>query len=183
MGYAVAAEALSRGHDVHLVSGPVCLAPPDGARLSTFESVEELFAALSAAMDGADCLVMAAAVGDYTPARRLVGKRKKSSSLTLELVATRDVLKTLSDAKGDRIFVGFAVEAENAVENARRKVKEKDLDLIVLNSPSSFGAEKAEFALVFSDGRTTALGELPKARLAAVILDEIERLFGARRVV
>jgi phosphopantothenoylcysteine decarboxylase/phosphopantothenate--cysteine ligase len=180
MGYAVAGEALQRGHGVDLVSGPVCLSPPEGVRFSSFESVEELYDALRSVLPGADCLVMTAAVGDYSPERRISGKHKKEASLKLELTATRDVLASLAPAKGRCIFVGFALEVENALENARRKVENKSLDLLVLNSPSSFASEKGEFTLVFADGSSKGLGEIPKARLAAVLLDEVERLFGAR---
>ncbi len=180
MGYAVAGEGLRRGHEVDLVSGPVCLSPPEGAHFSSFESVEELHGALRSVLSGADCLVMTAAVGDYRPARRMTGKHKKQASLTLELTATRDVLASLAPAKGRCIFVGFALEVDDALENARRKVKDKSLDLLVLNNPSSFAAEKSEFTLVFADGSHRGLGEVSKARLAAVLLDEVERLFGAR---
>lgn len=174
MGYAVAAEARRRGHEVHLLSGPTCLSAPEGAKVSRFESVEELKSLLTASLKEADCLVMAAAVGDYRPRERTSGKRKKTQNLTLELVATPDVLASVGDSRGGRIHVGFAVESENGPENARRKLDSKQLDMIVLNSPESFGADKAVFTLLYSDGRQRPLGRVSKAALAALILDEAE---------
>lgn len=178
MGYAVAAEALERGHQVHLLSGPVCLAPPEGARVSAFESAEDLYELARGALDEADCLVMAAAVGDYRPAGRVTGKRKKTAELTLELVATRDVLRSLGEVKGGRVFVGFAVETEKPLENARRKLERKSLDMLVLNSPASFGADEADFTLVLPGGEGESLGRLSKARLAGIIIERVEKLFG-----
>jgi phosphopantothenoylcysteine decarboxylase/phosphopantothenate--cysteine ligase len=178
MGYSVAAEALRRGHEVRLLSGPVCLEAPAGAEVSRFESVEELYALAVEALREADCLVMTAAVGDFRPAERIEGKHKKTGALELSLVPTRDILASLAGDKGRRIFVGFAVEAQNALDNARAKVAAKSLDFLVLNSPESFGAERADFSLVFSDGATRALGTAAKTAVAGVILDEVERLFG-----
>ncbi len=177
MGYAVAAAALSRGHDVTLLSGPVCLPPPAGARVEAFGTVDDLYEKASALVDDADCLVMAAAVGDYSPAARLPGKHKKSASLTLKLVPTRDVLSSLAPNKGPRIFVAFAVEVENALENAVEKARKKSADLLVLNSPASFGADEADFTFVFPSGPHRRLGRLPKDRLAGLILDKLESLF------
>jgi phosphopantothenoylcysteine decarboxylase/phosphopantothenate--cysteine ligase len=172
MGYAVAAEGRRRGHGVHLVTGPVCLDPPTGVKVSHFESAEELYKSLPKA----DCLVMAAAVGDYRPVRRIRGKHKKGESFTLKLTANRDVLASVAGVKSGKIFVGFAVEVKDAVGNARKKVKAKGLDFVVLNSPASFGAERAEFTFVFSDGVVRPLGTMTKNAVAREILDAVERL-------
>ena len=177
MGYAVAAEAVRRRHKVSLLTGPVCLEPLAGVDVSRFESAEELYALLRAALPEADCLVMAAAVGDYRPSERISGKHKKGAPLTLELVATRDVLESVAPLKNDKIFVGFAVEVKNAIENARKKVGAKALDLLVLNTPASFGADRAEFAFVFPGGQTRPLGVVAKTLVAAEILNVVERLF------
>ncbi len=180
MGYLVAAEAARRGHDVHLLSGPVCLEAPEGVRISPFESVDELYNLCAGYLEETDCIVMAAAVGDWKPATRAPGKRKKCASLTLELVPTRDVLASLAQAKGGRVFVGFAMEVEAPVENALGKAVAKSMDLVVVNGPASFGAERAAFTFVFPDGRSKALGEVLKERLAGLILDEAEALFRGR---
>ena len=159
-----------------LLSGPVCLAPPESVAVRHFETVDQLYDEVRAALESADCLVMAAAVGDYAPKERIAGKHKKGATMTLELVPTRDVLKSVAEDKGRRVFVGFAVEAADAVANARRKVEEKSLDMLVLNSPESFGADSARFTLLFPGGRARDLGTLRKSELARLVLDEIEAL-------
>lgn len=182
MGYAIAAEAAARGHSVLLCTGPVPIKPPAGVEVVPFEAGEELYEQVRQALDSADCLVMAAAVGDYRPARRISGKHKKGAPLTLELVPSRDVLSSLSGLKGDKIFVGFAVEVKDAVENARKKVEAKGLDFVVLNSPASFGADGADFTFVFPGGRTRSLGFAAKTVVAAEILNLVERLYAGEEV-
>lgn len=177
MGFCIAAEAAGRGHDVRLLTGPVCLDIPSGVEVSRFETVEELYALACAALEDADCLVMAAAPGDYRPASRIAGKHKKQPSFALELVATRDVLASLAVRKADRIFVGFAVETNDALENARKKIQAKSLDFIVLNTPASFGRDRADFTFVFPGGRTRPLGTVAKTDVAAAILNEVEIMF------
>ena len=181
MGWAVCSEALRRHHEVTLLSGPVCMEPPQGARFEGFVSVEDLHRRLSEALEEADCLVMAAAVGDYASAERIKGKHKKRPTFTLELVATRDVLASLAPRKGSKVFIGFAVESENAVRNAERKLEAKSLDMVVLNSPESFGACKSDFSFIFPGGEAKDFGMISKERLAGLLLDEAERLFGHRR--
>lgn len=176
MGYLVAAEALRRGHKVELVTGPVCLEAPPCARVCCFESVDDLYRLARRAIAKADCLIMAAAVGDYRPKRKIPGKHKKGASFALQLVAVRDVLASLSRRFRGKIFVGFAVEVKNAVANARKKVKEKALDMLVLNTPVSFGADRAEFTFVFPNGETRSLGRVTKAAVAVAILDVVEGL-------
>lgn len=178
MGYAAAEEAVRRGHAVTLLTGPTSLQAPKGARISRFETADELYELVRAALPEADCLVMAAAVGDYKPADRISGKHKKGTALTLELVATRDVLASVAPMKDDKIFVGFAVEVKDAVENARKKVRAKGVDFLVLNTPASFGAEEADFTFVYPDGRTRGFGRAAKTAIAAEILNEVESLFG-----
>jgi len=180
MGCRLAEEALRRGHAVRLLAGPTCLEPPEGAEVAAFETVDELQGLVVKALQRADCLVMAAAVGDYKPLRRIRGKIKKGRPLTLKLVSTTDVLASVAPAKGKRIFVGFAVEVKDSLRNARRKVKAKGVDFLVLNSPESFGSDKARFTLVFPDGRTRRLGIASKEAAAAAILDEVESLFQGR---
>lgn len=181
MGFAVAAEALRRHHKVTLLAGPTCLKPPKGAEVARFESVAELQSLLAKALPAADCLVMAAAVGDYAPLERIPGKHKKMAAFSLELVRTPDVLASLVPQKSNKIFVGFAVEVKDAVENARKKVRAKALDLLVLNTPDSFGAESADFAFVFPQGQVRPLGLAAKTAVAEAILDEVEALFAGDR--
>ncbi len=182
MGYAVAAEAARRGHSVTLLSGPVCLAAPEGVEVREFESVEELYSLVVESLSEADCLVMAAAVGDYRPAERFAGKRKKAASLDLRLVATRDVAKSVAPMKGGRVFVGFAVEAAEALANARRKLEAKSFDM--RRSQPAGLLRRGQRRTSRSSFRTARPGPLPARRrrpIAAAILDEVEALFRARK--
>lgn len=183
MGYAIAAEAAARGHDVVLLTGPVSLQPPTNVKAVAFQGGDQLYDEVRKALPEADCLVMAAAVGDYRPARRISGKHKKGAPLNLELVPARDVLLSLSGSKGDKIFVGFAVEVKDAVENARKKVEAKGLDFLVLNSPASFGADEADFTFVFPGGHTRPLGFVAKTAVAAEILNLVERIFAGEEIL
>lgn len=143
MGFACAVAAARAGHDVTLVTGPVALPDPPGLRTVRVESAEEMYRAVMKAYPQAEAVVMTAAVGDYRPAERFAGKLKKSSRpLTLKLVRTRDILKALGARKGRRILIGFALEVQDAVHQAKLKYEKKKLDYIVLNGPASFAADR-----------------------------------------
>lgn len=185
MGYAVVAEALRRRHAVELVSGPVELAPPAGARLTRVRGAGELLDECRRLFPGADALVMAAAVADYRPAERLRGKlRRGGGELLLRLVPTADVLAELAGAKRrGQVLVGFALESADAAEaraSAERKLAGKRLDMIVLNGPAALGAEAAEVAFLTAAGGWSQPEELSKAEVARRILDFIEGRVGKR---
>jgi phosphopantothenoylcysteine decarboxylase/phosphopantothenate--cysteine ligase len=179
MGYAIAQEAVRRGADVVLVSGPCALKPPHGAVLVSVRSAAEMASGVFDRFSETDIVVMAAAVGDYRPVRVSEQKLKKSQPrLTLELEATADILKCLGERKTRQLLVGFAAESENLVEHARRKLQEKNLDLIVANDisgPSStFGSDNNQVTLIDSSGSVESLNLLPKSRVAEVLWSRIE---------
>ncbi|MBV8878849.1 MAG: phosphopantothenoylcysteine decarboxylase [Planctomycetaceae bacterium] len=152
MGFACAAAAAAAGHDVTLVTGPVALPDPDGVRTVRVVSAEDMYRAVMKAYPGVDAAIATAAVGDYRPAERVAGKlKKKAGPLTLKLVRTRDILQQMGAKKGKRLLVGFALEVQDAVENALRKYQKKNLDYIVLNAPKTFGAETMD-CRVYRDG-------------------------------
>lgn len=137
MGYAIAGAAVRRGHEVVLVSGPVSLAPPPGLTMIRVVSAAEMQSAVEKNVFACDALVMAAAVSDWRPARVHVNKMKKRNSpATLDLEPVPDILLGLAAGKGDRIFVGFAAETENLLDEARAKLEKKNLDMIVANDVS-----------------------------------------------
>ena len=142
MGYALAAAAVGLGAETVLISGPTGLTPPEGVRFVQVETTADLHKAVKKEFSRADCLVMAAAPADYSPVEEAPQKIKKSRShLKLALAPTVDVLKEVArDKKTGQVVVGFALETERGVENARKKLKEKQLDLIVLNNPKEEGA-------------------------------------------
>lgn len=183
MGYAIAREAVVRGADVVLVSGPCSLKPPCGAVLVGVRSAAEMAAEVFARFSETDIVVMAAAVGDYRPVGVSQQKMKKSEGrVDLELESTVDILKCLGQRKSRQLLVGFAAESENIVEYARRKLQEKNLDLIVANviaGPSStFGSDHNQVVLVDSDGTEESLALLPKSRVAEILWSRIEAKIG-----
>ena len=145
MGFACAKAAARAGHEVTLVSGPVELPDPAGVRTSRVTSADEMYRAVMKAYPRIDAAIMTAAVGDYRPAERFAGKlKKKSETLTLRLVRTRDILKEMGRKKGSRILVGFALEVQDAIHQALVKYKKKNLDYVVLNTPRSFAADRMD---------------------------------------
>lgn len=140
MGYAVAAAAWRRGADVVLISGPTALAAPHGVRRVSITTAAEMRQALLDELDATTMLFMAAAVADYRPAKPAAQKiKKQAGGMVLELERTADVLEEIAVRKENQLVVGFAAETEDVLENARRKLREKRLDMIVANDVA--GAE------------------------------------------
>lgn len=145
LGFACAVAAARAGHDVTLVTGPVALPDPPGVKTVRVVSADDMYRAVMKAYPRAEAVVMTAAVGDYKPASRVAGKLKKSKGpLTLKLVRTRDILKTMGARKGRRLLIGFALEVQDAVHQAKLKYEKKNLDYIVLNGPKSFAADRMD---------------------------------------
>ncbi len=140
MGFRLAEAARDRGAEVVLVCGPTALQPPSEVELVRVRSAMEMAQAVSERASGVSAVAMAAAVADYRPAEVSPGKLKKRDEIMrLELVKTHDILKTLGEYKGDRFLIGFAAETENVLENARKKLASKHLDLIVANDLTQEG--------------------------------------------
>jgi phosphopantothenoylcysteine decarboxylase/phosphopantothenate--cysteine ligase len=184
MGYAVAERAVLRGADVVLISGPTHLEPPAGARVVDVRTTSEMRDAVLGELDGADLLVMAAAPADYRPAEVAPQKIKKTSErMTIELVRTDDILSEVRSKKAEATgIVGFALETEDVLENARRKLAKKGLDLIVANDPNvegaGFGVETNVTTLVGRSGVEEAPGLLSKIELADLVLSAAVRELG-----
>jgi phosphopantothenoylcysteine decarboxylase/phosphopantothenate--cysteine ligase len=179
MGYAIAGAARERGAHVTLISANVALPSPLDIQPIKVESAGGMLEAVFDFYNNAKVIVMAAAVADYAPAKPQSKKIKKDeSSLKLELEPTRDILTALSRQKGrsERQLVGFALETENIIENAKNKLKQKDLDLIVANGPSAFDCDIASGAIIDRCGREESFSNLPKSLLANRILDAVLRL-------
>jgi phosphopantothenoylcysteine decarboxylase/phosphopantothenate--cysteine ligase len=143
MGIAIAKELYKRGAEVTLVLGPVAIPfSANGISLVNVTSAEEMYKACHEVFDKADLAILSAAVADYTPAVKADQKiKKKEGNLTLELTKTKDILKSLgSTKKADQVLVGFALETNDEEKNALTKLKEKNADLIVLNSMNDKGA-------------------------------------------
>ena len=190
MGYAIARAAVEAGHDTVLVSGPVALAAPEGVRLVSVTTSEEMYEAVHSWVGWTDVCVLCAAVADFRPARIESQKIKKENraSLTLELVPTRDILRSLRDYKpadGQRkpFVVGFAAETNALDENARRKLREKGADLVIANDVSrddvGFESDENELRLFFASGEERNLAREKKETLARTLINifsEIHKL-------
>ncbi len=181
MGYRLAEAARDRGARVVLVSGPTTLAAPRGVELLRVRSAEEMARAVAERAVDASVVAMAAAVSDYRPAAVAPRKIKKAEAgVTLELVRTPDILRSLGEAKGGRFLVGFAAETDALLENARKKLREKRLDLIVANDVSQDGAgfatETNTATLLDSSGGTIEVPRTSKRQLADTIWDRVAEL-------
>jgi phosphopantothenoylcysteine decarboxylase/phosphopantothenate--cysteine ligase len=186
MGYAIAQEAADRGAQTILVSGPTALTAPRGVEVIQVETALQMRAAMFDHLPKATVVIKAAAVSDYRLSKPSTSKVKKSKkSQTLELVPNPDILKEIGAQKGARIVVGFAAETGDLLRQAGGKLKEKNLDLIVVND---IGAEGAGFShdtnvvsILDLDGGVEELPLLPKRQVARRILDHVVRLRQQRR--
>ena len=170
MGYALASEAARRGAEVYLVSGPVSIQPPREVSLVKVRSAAEMAEAVFSIFPEMDIVIKAAAVADYTATSISPEKIKKGSgNLNLELTRTVDILGELGKRKTSQFLVGFAAESEDLEAGARKKLKEKSLDMIVANDitaeETGFDADDNQ-AVVF--GREGLISEIPRASKAAV---------------
>ncbi len=178
MGYAVAEAARDRGATVALITAATSLPQPAGIEVIPVETAVQMKAAVARATAQADALIMAAAVADYQPKSMAQAKIKKETpGLTLELIRTPDIL---AEVKGKFVRVGFAAESSNLVENARKKLDKKNLDLIVANditdADSGFGADTNRVTLIDRDGKIDSLPLLSKREVADRILDRVVEL-------
>lgn len=179
-GYEIAKEARRRGLSVTLVSGPTALSVPRGVKFVSVESSLEMRKALINRFRKADCVIMTAAVADWRPVYSAKRKIKKSPKKTIELVENPDILAELGTKKKDRIAVGFALETENLERNALKKLKDKNLDLIVANRLAGknnlFGDKKIDVVTVDRFGNRTHIHGKSKKDLARIILNKVIRL-------
>jgi phosphopantothenoylcysteine decarboxylase/phosphopantothenate--cysteine ligase len=186
MGFAVAEAALARGAVVTLITGPVSIAPPKGIHTISVRSAAEMFDAVKGNLEAATMIVMAAAVADYRPKDVRHQKMKKNGrAMTLDLERTEDILASVASDKGSRIVVGFAAETESVIANAKKKLAEKRVDLIVANDVSSsdagFDVDTNRIALVSTEG-VTELPLLSKREAAERIIDAALQIRRSRAV-
>ncbi|MFH0897842.1 MAG: phosphopantothenoylcysteine decarboxylase, partial [Candidatus Bathyarchaeota archaeon] len=185
LGYALAEAARDRGAKVTLITAPTGLPDPAGVEVMHTVSAVQMKKAVGKAMAQADALIMAAAVADYQPRSAVKGKIKKEAAgagLTLELVRTPDIL---AEVKGNFLKVGFAAESEDLVENARTKLKNKQLDLIVANDvtapDSGFEVDTNKVTLIDKKGKVEGLPLMSKREVADKILDRVVGMMGKKR--
>jgi len=182
MGYAVAEAARDRGAEVKLIIAPTSLLEPVGIEVVHVRTTAQMKEAVTKATTQADVLIMAAAVADFQPKHEAKAKIKKDSpSLTLELVRTPDIL---AEARGNFLRVGFAAESEDVVANAKKKLEEKQLDIIVANditdADSGFEVDTNKVTLIDRNGKIESLPLLTKREVADKILDKVVGMMGKK---
>lgn len=185
MGYALARAGLRRGAVVALVSGPTALEPPSGARLIPVTTAAEMRRAVLDEFPNCTAVIMAAAVSDYRPLEYSSAKMKRGKKpLELRLEPNPDILKEIGAMKGGKLLVGFAAESDDLVANARKKLQEKNLDLIVANDVtqegSGFDGDTNIATIVDRGGGARALPLMTKDELADQILDHLLALKSQR---
>jgi phosphopantothenoylcysteine decarboxylase/phosphopantothenate--cysteine ligase len=178
MGFALAAEAFYRGANVVLISGPNDLNIPPNVEYIPIQNAEEMFQSVKDKWTKTDIFIASAAVSDFKPEFQFNQKVKKESiDYNLKLTKNPDILASMAEHKGNRALIGFAVETENEKDNAIKKLKTKNLDLIVVNNPkdvgSAFGAETNKVMIINKKGKKKDLPLMLKGELAKNIFDEL----------
>jgi len=183
MGFALAEQAVMAGAEVLLVSGPTELLPPPSVSYYPVGTALEMEQMAAELIEKADIVIAAAAVSDYRPKEVMFRKMKKSEAeFSLPLLQNPDILAGIGKFKGERVIVGFALETDNEIENARKKLKAKNLDMIVLNNPGESGAgfagETNRVTLMQPKRKAVQLPLMSKSQVAKRIIDEIVKLIG-----
>lgn len=178
MGYALAKEAMQRGAEVELISGPVNLTPLAGVKMTMVETADEMFKAVDRSFSEVDVLIMSAAVADYRVRQVSDIKMKKANTdLVLDLEENIDILKTMGEKKTSQYLVGFAAETNNVLDYAKEKIRKKNLDLIIANNVSESGAgfdvDTNIITIINSDFNELSLPLMTKTEVACEILDII----------
>jgi len=183
MGYALARAATLRGADVILVSGPTDLNPPPGLNFCQVITAEDMRRSVFENRSGCDIIIKAAAVSDYRPRDHAAQKIKKGpESLSLELVKNPDILTELGSTIEEfpAVLVGFAAETEDLIANAEKKLKSKNLDMIVANDVSSkdagFETDTNRVKIIYSDGHVDDSPLMTKDKVADLVLDRAKAI-------
>ncbi|HUW20028.1 MAG TPA: phosphopantothenoylcysteine decarboxylase [Sedimentisphaerales bacterium] len=178
MGFALVGAALKGGHKVTLIAAPTGRQPPGGAKVIEVESAAEMFEAVKRHFPRCDCLIMAAAVSDYTPAKPAKTKIKRTGKgLTIKLRPTADILRWAGKhKKRNQIVVGFALEDKKLRERAEKKLKEKNLDMIVANRLSAIGADRLTVEIKSVTSGWSEMHDVSKETIARGVVRLVEDL-------
>jgi phosphopantothenoylcysteine decarboxylase/phosphopantothenate--cysteine ligase len=189
MGYAIANVFAQQGAEVTLISGPVSIATyASNIQRTAIQTAEEMHTQCIKYAQKSDIIVMAAAIADYTPEAISTKKIKKNSDeFVLKLKKTKDVLKELGRIKKpEQILVGFALETDNEKANALKKVQDKNLDFIVLNSMkdkgAGFGFDTNKISVIYSDSKTKMFSLKSKDEVALDIVNEIFNITKSKKI-
>lgn len=184
MGYSIAAAGADKGFEVSLISGPTQLSAPPGVETVNITTAREMRDEVMMRVEACDCLIMTAAICDFRPATRERQKIKKTEDMTLRLLRNPDILLEVGKKKS-LVKVGFALETEDPVANGRKKMRNKALDLLIVNEKNEnndpFGPGNKEYTMISADGSTRELKGLDKRQMAGIIIDEVGKLIKRRR--
>lgn len=185
MGIAVAEAARNRGAKVTLVMGAVSVNAPQGVEVIKAPSAKDMYNAVTAKSPECDIIVKAAAVADFTPAAAKDQKIKKQNQLTLELTKTKDILMQLGEDKPKgQVLVGFCMETQNLIENAQKKLLDKNCDLLVANSlleqGAGFGSDTNTVTILHEDQKLP-IPNMTKKELAHIILDMAKKVYDVKK--
>ncbi|MFL2742539.1 MAG: bifunctional phosphopantothenoylcysteine decarboxylase/phosphopantothenate--cysteine ligase CoaBC [Gammaproteobacteria bacterium] len=179
MGFSIAEAARDEGGLVSLISGPVSLETPNEIKRINVESADEMLSEVDKVINDFDLFISTAAVSDYKPEEyevQKIKKEKNTDNLNLELITNKDILKHVSKDKGDLKVIGFAAETQNIIENAKRKLNEKNLDLIIANDVSDpsigFDSDENEVYLI-TDEIEKKIERVSKKKLSRSIIEFI----------
>jgi len=179
MGYAIATAFAEHGANVHLVTGPTSIPKPEGIKIYQVKSADEMYAAVTEQFIDADVAIMSAAVADYKPKNSSDQKikKEKTDGLSLELVKTPDILASIGKSKSKtQMVIGFALETQNELANAKGKLERKNADMIVLNAASAaggvFGADENKVSIV-TKTEVLDIPQMKKTKLAFTLCDII----------
>ncbi|MDQ7049537.1 MAG: bifunctional phosphopantothenoylcysteine decarboxylase/phosphopantothenate--cysteine ligase CoaBC [Enterobacterales bacterium] len=180
MGYAIAEAALTAGAEVTLVSGPVSLTAPPAATMVAVKSAKEMLLAVQQHLAQSDVFIGCAAVADYAPSQVARQKIKKNAdSMQIELTRNPDIIAWVGSQKERPYIVGFAAESENLEAYAKKKLQDKNLDLICANDISDtsigFNSDNNAISIFNASGRQKQIKSMPKAKIAEVIIKEIAK--------
>lgn len=175
MGVVIAKAAAMRGAEVSLIAGALELSAPEGMETVKAETASKMLAEVSARFDGADALIMVAAVGDYHAADIATEKVEKKEEWDIKLVKNRDIISEMSRRRSGQVIAGFAAETEEIERRGREKLLRKNMDMIVINDVSrsdiGFGSDDNEVTIITRKGETRQLAKMAKSDLAEIILD------------
>ena len=178
MGYALAREAFRAGHKVTLVTAATAQRPPSQAKVIEVETAAQMFKAVKKHFEKCDCLIMAAAVADYTPSGPAKTKIKKTGkALTIKLKPTADILKWAGGHKRkNQIVIGFALEDKAIRSCAEKKLNEKNLDMIIANTPAAIGADKSTVQIKTPGSPWSTIENATKVTTAKSIIRLVEKI-------
>ncbi|MCL5674569.1 MAG: phosphopantothenoylcysteine decarboxylase [Candidatus Omnitrophica bacterium] len=186
LGYILAKKAKDSGHSVTLISGPAYLKCPEGVKIISVLSAMDMFNAVLKNFPLNDALIMSAAVSDWGPEKKHSEKLKKKSSWNLKLVPNPDILKNITKIKKEnQLVAGFALESSHLLENGWKKMKEKNMDMVIINDVSYFGQgdKKSRVFILFPDKTIENCTGFTKIRLSSIILKRIENLFEQKQII